>query len=116
MQTKKSLTAEGKKKAKELLEKQKEEDSKMVTGVFKNLEVPGDTFSFVYKMYKDEPYQRYELKDGETYTIPLGVARHINSIKKKERDYKVDSRGDKTLETFVSGFTQRVQFLSKEFM
>lgn len=110
------LTKEGKLKAQELYEKQKDADSKPVTGMFKNLEDTGGSFSFMYKKYKGDPHQRYTLKDGQTYTIPLGVAKHINSLKKVERDYAKDAQGVKTLKTYVSGSTQRVQFLSKDYM
>lgn len=49
-----------------------------VRGKFIFHEVPGGTLSFPYREFKEDPTERYDLKDGEIYTIPLGVARHLN--------------------------------------
>ena len=34
--------------------------------------------SFVMKAYKEDPVERYDMVDGQIYTIPLGVAKHLN--------------------------------------
>jgi hypothetical protein len=34
--------------------------------------------SFVFKAYKQDQVERYDLVDGEVYTLPLGVAKHLN--------------------------------------
>lgn len=49
-----------------------------VTGIFRFFEVPGGGISFNFREFKGDEVQRYDLIDGETYTIPLGVARHLN--------------------------------------
>lgn len=64
--------------------KQRERDAEMVTGIFKNLENPGQNgsrgvLSFGYKAYPGDDYVFYELADNERYTIPRGVARHLNN-------------------------------------
>lgn len=66
------------------ISKMRERDSEMVTGIFKNLENPGvngskGSLSFGYKAYPGDDYVFYELWDGERYTIPRGVARHLNN-------------------------------------
>jgi hypothetical protein len=54
-------------------------DAEMVVGVFKNFEAPGGSTRFGYHRYADDPFENYELRDGETYRIPRGVARHLNN-------------------------------------
>jgi hypothetical protein len=61
------------------LEVQKQKDKEMVKGIFRFHEVPGGGMSFVYgPIYKGDESQVYEMTDGEIYTVPLGVARHLN--------------------------------------
>jgi|SRR5215475_4164504 len=49
-----------------------------VTGIFRYHEVPGGWVGFSFREFKGDPIERYDLVDGETYTIPLGVAKHLN--------------------------------------
>ena len=55
-----------------------EKEREKVKGIFRFYECPGGTLSFVYRAYKWDPVAKYSLTDGETYEIPLGVARHLN--------------------------------------
>jgi hypothetical protein len=64
--------------AKKKLQRLKEIDSQIVKGVFRFHEMPGGTLSFVYKAYKGQNSERYDLTDGQIYSIPLGVAKHLN--------------------------------------
>ena len=106
-----------KKKLEEMREKQREEDSRMVTGVFKNLESKGGTAIFPYRVYKEDPYRTYELVDGVTYTIPLGLAKHLNNgTQVNEREYAAGPDGVKKLYTIVRSKRSRFQFLSTEYM
>ena len=103
------------KKAEELREKMRDEDSKPVTGIFKNIEVPGGDLEFTYRKYKEDPYRSYRFEDGKEYTVPLGVAKHINQMTKvKRHSYLVNQEGKKI--SGVGSYRQRYQFLSKEFM
>ena len=103
------------KKAEELLEKAHHEDSKIVTGIFKNIEVPGGDLTFTYRKYKQDSYKTYYFEDGKTYSIPIGVAKHINNMTKvKQHAYLVDKDGQKI--PGVGSHRQRYQFLSTEFM
>lgn len=66
------------------IKKMRERDAELVTGIFKNLENPGTGSSrgalvFGFKAYPGDEYTFYELLDGERYTIPRGVARHLNN-------------------------------------
>ena len=113
--TKKKKTPEYIKKAEELREKARAEDSKMVTGIFRSIEVTGGDLKFSYHWYKEDPYRTYYFKDGETHTIPLGVAKHINNnTKVKQHAYLVDKDGKKIQGLGPSRV--RFQFLSTEFM
>ena len=63
---------------KQNLRYQRDKDREMVKGIFKFYEVEGGGMSFVYKAYKEDPVERYDFVDGQIYTIPLGVAKHLN--------------------------------------
>lgn len=55
-----------------------EKDRQLVKGIFNFHEVPGGEMKFVYAKYKGEQPVRYKLQDGEVYSLPLGVAKHLN--------------------------------------
>lgn len=66
------------------IKKMRDRDAEMVTGIFKNLENPATnggrgSVVFSYKYYPGEDNTIYELWDGERYTLPRGVARHLNN-------------------------------------
>ena len=66
------------------IKKMRDRDAEMVTGVFKNLENPATnggrgSVVFSYKYYPGDENAIYELYDGERYTLPRGVARHLNN-------------------------------------
>lgn len=109
------LSAIKKKEAQDLLNRQYEEESRLVKGVFKNLECPGGTEEFQYRKFPQDPIRKYKLQDGETYTIPLYLAKHINvTCNEKQHQWVVDVNGNKTID--VTRGRQRFQFLSTEFM
>ncbi len=60
------------------IKKCKERDAELVTGVFQNLERRGGGIQFNFTFW-GEDFKLYELFDGERYTIPRGVARHLNN-------------------------------------
>ena len=52
----------------------------MVTGIFKDFEVKNGILSFSYgPEFKGDRTETYHLTDGERYTIPYGVAWHLNN-------------------------------------
>lgn len=57
----------------------RDKDREKVRGIFRFNEVPGGAMSFMYKKYKEDDLERYDFVDGEIYTIPLGVAKHLNN-------------------------------------
>ena len=72
-------TTDMKKLSKKSLKFQQEKDKEKVKGIFHYYEVPGGSLSFSFKKYKGEKVERYDLIDGVIYTIPLGVAKHLNT-------------------------------------
>lgn len=58
---------------------QRDKDREMVKGIFRFYEVPGGSLSFVFRKYKEDPVERFDFIDGMTYSIPLGVAKHLNT-------------------------------------
>ena len=59
------------------LKYQRDKDRQLVKGIFRFYEVPGGSMSFNFKKYKEDKVERYDLVDGEIYTLPLGVAKHL---------------------------------------
>ncbi len=57
----------------------REKDAEIVTGLFQNLENKGGSVVFQYKGWPGEEFKAYELRDGQKYQIPRGVARHLNN-------------------------------------
>ena len=60
------------------LKYQRDKDREIVKGIFKFYEVPGGSMSFVYRAYKEDQVERFDLVDGQVYKLPLGVAKHLN--------------------------------------
>jgi|SRR3990167_1095307 len=59
-------------------ESMRAKDEQKVRGKFIYHEVPGGTVKFPFKKWKGDTLQFYTLRDGEIYTLPLGVAKHLN--------------------------------------
>ena len=57
----------------------RDKDRELVRGIFRFYESPGFILSFSFRKYKEDKTERYDLKDGEIYSIPLGVAKHLNT-------------------------------------
>lgn len=78
----KNLNLVVEKKDKEKLKKElpvmRAKDREPVKGIFHFYEVPGGILSFVFKAYKGDDVERFDLTDGNIYTVPLGVAKHLN--------------------------------------
>ena len=64
--------------ASEQLSYERDRDREKVKGIFKFHEVAGGRMKFVFKQYKGDQVEHYDLVDGDIYTLPLGVAKHLN--------------------------------------
>lgn len=67
------------KKDKKNVSYQRDKDHEKVRGIFNFYETPGGTVTFPFKKYKGDPVEVYTMTDGEIYTIPLMVAKHLNT-------------------------------------
>lgn len=112
---KRKLTAEEKRKSTDSINKAYIADSKLVKGTFKNIECPGASLEFSLRLYKQDPIRVYNFEDGESYTIPMGVAKHINrQCQYKRSKHLVDKEGNP-----IIGYNNpisRYQFVSEDYM
>ena len=96
------------------IEAMKKEDDKMVTGIFKNLENPGQDAYIGCRLYKGQSLFSKWFQDGEEATIPLSVARHINqNTQYPIHAYLLDENGNHVKGT--GRMVQRYQFTSRDF-
>lgn len=112
----KKLKGEELKRANEKCEAARMEDARLVKGTFKNLEAPGGDLEFGYRAHRGEPIRIYYFKDGQTYDVPLGVAKHINNRTKAAIHSHLLGADGKPIGTRHGAYRQRYQFLSAEFM
>ena len=97
------------------IEAMTKETDKMVTGVFKNIESPGQTGTVSCRFYKGQPIFTKTFFDGEIATIPLSVAKFINTRTSWQRHaYELNEKGDH--KKVAGQVVNRYQFVSREFM
>lgn len=101
------------------LKVQRDKMRELVTGIFHFYEVPGGSMSFSYREFKEDKIERYDFIDGETYTIPLGVARHLNKNCHYPEHAYFQAEGNKAGDNRVMRIAKkirRVGFQSLEFV
>jgi len=102
-------------KQKPNLKYMRDKDREMVKGKFIFHEVPGGTMSFVFRAYKEDPTERFDLIDGQIYTLPLGVAKHLNkNCWYPIHAYQTDENGKSIIK--VGQKVRRCSFQSLEFV
>ena len=75
-----SISKSTKEAAKERLEQFKNEESRLVKGIFQCFETPGASVKIFVKKYAGiQPFEKV-MTDGYEYEVPLYVARHLNGI------------------------------------
>jgi hypothetical protein len=96
-------------------ERKKQRDLEMVRGKFMNIEAPGGKLFFSFRVpYRDQKVQKYEMVDGEIYTVPRAVARHLNtSGMYPEYSYITDEAGRPSIK--MARQVRRYSFQSLEF-
>lgn len=93
----------------------RDKDRKMVRGKFIFHEVPGGRMSFSFRKYKEDPVERFDLDDGQIYTIPLGVAKHLNTeCKYPIHGFAMDENNKPSMK--VNQWIRRCSFQSLEFI
>jgi len=76
------------------LSSMRENDRQKVKIRFKYYDCPGGEMKFVFKAYKQDPVEKYSLVDGQIYTLPIGVVRHLNkNCYYKIHEYVMNDRG-----------------------
>ena len=92
----------------------REKDHKMVKGIFRCYEPRGGSVTFSFKKYKGDEVLKYTLVDGDIYTIPLMVAKHLNQdCFYPVHSHVLDANGNPSVE--VGKKVQRCSFDSLEF-
>lgn len=93
----------------------RDRDRQMVRGKFHFHECPGGTCSFPFHKYKEDPVERFDLTDGQIYTIPLGVAKHLNTnCAYPVHAYAMDESGKPLMK--IGQMVRRTSFQSLEFV
>jgi hypothetical protein len=96
-------------------ERQRQIDREPVKGIFRFYEVPGGEMRFVYKAYKGDPVEKHIMIDNQVYTVPLGVAKHLNkSGWYPVHTYAVDENGKPIMK--IGQKVRRYGFQSLEFV
>lgn len=94
---------------------QRDKDREKVRGIFRFYEVPGGSIAFSYKAYKEDPVEKFDLVDGQIFTLPLGVARHLNKNGVYPvHQHAVDASGNPIVE--IGTKVHRFGFQSLEFV
>ena len=94
---------------------QRDKDREKVKGIFHFYEVPGGVMGFSYKKYKGDAVEKYRLHDGQVYTLPLGVAKHLNSNGSYPvHQYQMDETGKPLM--VIGKKKRRFGFQSLEFV
>ena len=92
----------------------KGKDHKMVKGIFRCYEPRGGNISFSFKKYAGDDLLEYSMKDGDIYTIPLMVAKHLNqNCWYPKHTHVLDSNGNASVD--IGKKVNRCSFESLEF-
>lgn len=98
----------------EEMRKMRERDNKTVKGIFRCYEPRGGSMTFSFKKYKGDDVLKYTMVDGDIYTIPLMVAKHLNqNCHYPRHSHVLDANGNPSVE--VGKKVQRCSFESLEF-
>jgi hypothetical protein len=97
----------------------RDKDRQMVKGIFRFHEVPNGKMDFCFKGHRGDEVVTYKeetgMKDGEVYTVPLGVAKHLNkNLAYPVHGYTQDENGKPLMK--VTQMIRRCSFQSLEFM
>lgn len=63
---------------KKKVEAMRAKDKEVVKGIFRFYEMPNGQLEFVHRAYPGDPVEKYTMVDGQIYSVPLGVAKHLN--------------------------------------
>lgn len=96
------------------METMRKKDNEMVKGVFRSFEPRGGTVTFSFKKYAGDDVQQYTMVDGDTYDVPLMVAKHLNNnCWYPKHEHTLDANGNAVIG--VGRKVHRYSFESLEF-
>ena len=96
------------------MRKLREKDHQVVKGIFRCYEPRGGSFTFSFKKYKGDTILKYTMTDGQTYEVPLMIAKHLNqNCWYPKHSHVMDLNGLPTVD--VGKKVQRCSFESLEF-
>ena len=99
---------------KEEMQKMRDKDHEVVEGIFRCYEPRGGGITFSFKKYKGDEVLKYNMVDGDTYEIPLMVAKHLNqNCYYPKHSHVLDANGKPSVE--VGKKINRCSFESLEF-
>jgi len=102
-------------KKKPNLKYQRDKDREIVKGIFRFYECPGSQLSFSYRKYKEDDIETYTFIDENIYSIPLGVAKHLNTNGSYPvHEYLKDEKGSVSMK--IGKKIRRFGFQSLEFV
>ncbi len=97
------------------IREKRDKHRKMVRGKFIYHEVPNGHMAFPFREFPGDLIETYRMDDGEIYTVPLGVAKHLNTnCWYPSYDFKDDGKGSKSVR--ISQKIRRCSFQSLEFL
>lgn len=98
----------------EEFKKRRDYDQELVNGTFRFEEQPGGTLPFSFGYWKGIPIEKYKLKDGNKYSLPRIVARHLNeTVGYPVHESVVDKDGNQI--KIQSQWIRRCSFENTEF-
>jgi hypothetical protein len=104
-------------KSKELMEKMRKEQSKLVKGMFEFVDAQGGWLDFTYRFFPGEPIMQFHFVHGEICDVPLGIVKHLNNIVKKVRQMPTElPSGKKATEVSPVQKISRVRFTPMDMM
>lgn len=111
------LSKERKEEAKQKLAEEYKKESKIVKGIFKNLECKGGTAQIAWRKFPQDDVTLFTFEDGKTYDIPLCLAKHINNdCCIQPHEYLTNLNGDRIVSQNREKAFQRYEFTSTEYM
>jgi hypothetical protein len=97
------------------LQYMRDRDREVVKGRFKYYDCPGGEMKFSFKKYKGDSIEKYTLIDGQIYSLPLGVIKHLNKdCFYTVHQYAMDTDGRAT--QVIGKKIQRCEFVPMEFI